>query len=91
VNVVYVRAAEGLPEAGAFARQAGFQGGTLESHSWVLHVDPVAFDDLVDRLQKAGVPALAAEPLEPQPGYRQFVVRDPMGFTVEVYRSEDGR
>jgi catechol 2,3-dioxygenase-like lactoylglutathione lyase family enzyme len=39
----------------------------------------------------AGWYTLTAEPLEPQPGYRQYVVRDPMGFTVEVYCSEDGR
>ena len=89
VNVVFVRARTPLPVPAAFAGQAGFAGGVLEQHSWVLQVAIGDFDAVVARLQAAHVPALTDEPTEPQPGHRQFVVRDPMGFTIELYAAPE--
>ena len=28
------------------------------------------------------------EPVSPQPGHHQFIVRDPMGLTIELYSSD---
>jgi catechol 2,3-dioxygenase-like lactoylglutathione lyase family enzyme len=84
VNVVFVRGAA-RPVPAAFAKQLGFAGGTLENPSWVLDLPAPAFDAAAQRLQQAGAPRLTPAPTEPQPGYRQFVVRDPMGNTIELY------
>jgi hypothetical protein len=90
VNVVYVRSTARIPEPIGFAKQAGFEGGQVETHSWVLEVACEDFDAIVKRLREAEVPSLTAEPLEPQPGHRQFIVQDPMGFTIEVYCAAEG-
>ena len=50
--------------------------------SWSIALSPNAFRTAVDRLQEAAV-----EPLRPEPfwvGYWSYVVRDPMGQTVEL-------
>jgi catechol 2,3-dioxygenase-like lactoylglutathione lyase family enzyme len=85
VNVVYVRANDPVPVANAFASQAGYAGGTQQQHSWVLELPIAAFDAAVERLQAAGTPSLNDEPHSLQPGSKQYIVRDPMGFTIELY------
>lgn len=50
--------------------------------SWSIALDPQAFTAVVGRLQSAGVPALRPEPF--WVGYWSYVVRDPMGYTVEL-------
>lgn len=54
----------------------------LGTASWSIALDPDAFDAAVARLRASGVPALRAEPF--WVGYWGFVVRDPMGATVEL-------
>lgn len=88
-NIVFVRAAEPLPIPGAFARQPGLSGGDLEQHSWVLQLFPPEFEATVIRMQAAAVPSLTPAPVEVKPGHWQFVVHDPMGFTIELYAVSD--
>ncbi|WP_168211885.1 VOC family protein [Ruania zhangjianzhongii] len=50
--------------------------------SWSIRLDAEHFAAAVARLQTAGVEALQPEPF--WVGYWSFVVRDPMGYTVEL-------
>ena len=86
-NIVFVQAENTLPIAEAFASQAGFEGGTLQEHSWVLELSLAEFEAAVQRLQTAQASSLSSEPDRPQEGTQQYIVRDPMGFTVELYTS----
>lgn len=61
----------------------------LGAASWSIALDPDAFDAAVERLRTAGVPRLRAEPF--WVGYWSFVVRDPMGATVELSDPASGQ
>lgn len=50
--------------------------------SWSIALSPERFTGAVGRLQRAGIEALRREPF--WVGYWSFVVRDPMGQTVEL-------
>lgn len=50
--------------------------------SWSIALDPGGFAAAVRRLRQAAVPALRSEPF--WVGYWSYVVRDPMGQTVEI-------
>lgn len=50
--------------------------------SWSIALEPDSFAGAVARLQEAGVEALRPEPF--WVGYWSYVVRDPMGQTVEL-------
>ncbi|SHJ44816.1 Catechol 2,3-dioxygenase [Tessaracoccus bendigoensis DSM 12906] len=54
----------------------------LAAASWSVELSPEAFRDAVDRLRTAGVTAWRREPF--WVGYWSYVVRDPMGQTVEL-------
>lgn len=61
----------------------------LGAASWSIALDADAFDAAVARLRAAGVLTLRAEPF--WVGYWSFVVRDPMGATVELSDPTSGQ
>lgn len=73
--------ARSVPPEG-WALQPGWVGGSAPLISWSVECDPAAFRQAVQRLQAAGVSTLTPEPQ--WVGYWSFVVRDPMGNTVEL-------
>jgi catechol 2,3-dioxygenase-like lactoylglutathione lyase family enzyme len=85
LNLVFMRATNPLPLYSEWAKQPGYHGGTLEAHSQVLTVPTGQFQTTVARLINAGVPCFQEHPSSPQPGHWQFIVKDPMGITVEIY------
>lgn len=52
------------------------------TRSWSIALPPGDFDLAVARLQRAGTEASRTKPL--WAGYRSYVVKDPMGQTVEL-------
>lgn len=85
VQLVFIRAATPQAIATEFARNPGYQGGSLTTESWVLKLDPPSFAAIVKRLQASSYTLYAPEPEKPRPGALQFLALDPMGFTIEVY------
>jgi len=85
LNLVFIRANTPITEHSAWAKQPGYDGGTLEVPSWVITVSHTQFDGIVNAIKAADVPCYQDTPTEPRPGHRSFWVRDPMGVTVELY------
>jgi catechol 2,3-dioxygenase-like lactoylglutathione lyase family enzyme len=85
VQLVFMRAEQELPVSTAFAQNPGYAGGTASDSSWVIQANPDEFEQIVGRLQAADFPEFQKQPIMIQQGYKQFLVRDPMGFTVEIY------
>ena len=83
VQFTVLAAAEPLPVATAWARQPGWSGGEGLAPSWSFQLASLdAFRAAVTRLAAADVPRLDDRPQ--WRGYWSYVVRDPMGHTVEV-------
>lgn len=85
VQLVFTRAAVPLPVKETFAQNPGYSGGSLLAESWVLKVERPSFDEIVRQLQASSYTCYTPEPIAPRPGALQFLVLDPMGFTVEIY------
>lgn len=85
VDIVFMRATTTLPVYTEWAKQPGYQGGSLETPSFTLAVPPDQFEAIVDQLKVAEVPAFYETPLSTTPDNKQFFVQDPMGNTVEIY------
>lgn len=85
LQIVYMQATAPRPVNEAWAKNPGYRGsGTDEAPSRVLTVEAAQFDTIYEKLKAANAPLLDS-PQEPQPGYRQFITRDPMGTSVEIY------
>ena len=80
VQLVFMRATNPLPLLPDWAKQPGYAGGSAEVDSLLLVVDDAAaLQTFVDRLQTANIPMNDGIDAS-----RQCVVRDPMGWTVEI-------
>lgn len=85
VQLVFMRVSSPLPLVPDWAKQPGYTGGNLEVDSLLLVVDNTdALQIFVARLQAANIPMNA----KADSSY-QCVVRDPMGWTVEIAKDMD--
>ena len=88
--LVFTRADEPLPVPDEFTASPAHEAGTLLRSSWVLKFEPADFAAAVSRLQSADISATTTDPYSSRPGHRQFVILDPMGFTIELYTTISG-
>jgi catechol 2,3-dioxygenase-like lactoylglutathione lyase family enzyme len=80
VQLVFMRASQPMPLMSDWAKQPGYGGGSLEVDSLLLVVDDTAtLEAYIARLQAANIPLS-----DQADASRQCVVRDPMGWTVEI-------
>ncbi len=79
MQLVFMRSSTPLPLSPDWAKQPGYAGGSAEVDSVLLVVDASAFQALVTRLKAANIPMNT----QVDANY-QCVVRDPMGWTVEI-------
>ncbi len=70
------------PAGDGWATQPGWRGETQPAVSWSVVLDEPAYRRAVATLRAADVPRLHDEPVWVE--YWSFVVRDPMGNTVEL-------
>lgn len=85
VLLVFTRADEPLPEPTNFAMNPAYSGGQTYDSSWVIEVEHAEFDGIVERIIKSGAPTHENRPFSNREGHIQFIVRDPMGMTIELY------
>lgn len=78
-----------VPEG--WTAQPGWQGGTLDGVSWSVEYPAELFAPLVQRLKDAGAPHFFDKPQWCQDCYWSFPVKDPSGYTVEVYTTPRAR
>lgn len=80
VQLVFMRASQPIATVSDWAKQPGYGGGSLEVDSLLLVVkDAAALETYVGRLKAANIPLN-----DNVDASRQCVVRDPMGWTVEI-------
>lgn len=84
IQLVFSRADETLPQTAVFAQNPAYQGGEALETSWAIQLAAPMFDIAVQRLQAAHTPAYSP-PFSNRPHHLQYIVRDPMGMTVEIY------
>lgn len=84
-GIVIIRGEQTRNTATEWAKQPGYRDGISEIHSWVLTLSPEEFSAAVSRLQTSDSALLTDSTISPQPGHKQFFVRDPMGRTIELY------
>ena len=70
------------PQEEGWARQPGWQGGTLPMVSWSVPYKEGDYRSVLARLRAAGVTALHDKPQWVH--YWSYPVKDPMGNTVEI-------
>lgn len=84
-EMMFFRADKQLPVLREWAVQPGYEGGTLETTSWGIHIPEEMFGVVVGRLNSAGVKTFKDRAEWRQDSYWGFSVMDPMGNTVELY------
>jgi catechol 2,3-dioxygenase-like lactoylglutathione lyase family enzyme len=84
LQIVFMRGSKPVAVESGWARQPGWNEGTLESASLVIQLAPADFDAAVARARAKGADVFKPEPVVAK-GQRQFFLRDPMGRTVELY------
>ena len=89
VQLVFTRTDPPLPVPTEFARNPGYPGGTAVATSWVLKLSPDEFHPIVKKLQNSTYTAYKDEVISAREGHLQYLVLDPMGFTVELYCDEN--
>ncbi len=76
---------ENLPKREKWVDLPGFEGGEVEEASWGIQLPTDVFPEVVKKLKEEGAQLLFPNPIWCQDSYWAFPVRDPMGYTVEVY------
>jgi len=75
----------GLQKRPEWVDLPGFPGGKVEEPAWGIQLPINVFPEVVKTLKEEEVEALFQNPIWCQDSYWAFPVRDPMGYTVEVY------
>lgn len=88
-QLVFTQTTESLDEPSAFAMNPAYEGGSTCDPSWVMKVDVAAFTDIVARIKQTSYPTYGDNPYSNRPGHLQFIVRDPLGLTLELYAVDE--
>ena len=73
------------PEKRGWTKQPGYDGGTIESTSYTIKVPEAEYRDVLNRLRAANSESFSDKPLWSYDEYWSYIVKDPMGVTIEVY------
>ncbi|MHA2143010.1 MAG: VOC family protein [Candidatus Thorarchaeota archaeon] len=73
------------PEKIGWTKQPGYDGGTIETTSYTINVPEDEFRAVLKRLRDADVEAFSDKPRWSYDEYWSYIVKDPMGVTIEVY------
>ncbi len=76
---------EGLLPREKWVDLPGFNGGEVEEPAWGIQLPLEDFTNIVKKLKDEKAHLLFPDPIWAQDSYWAFPVRDPMGYTVEVY------
>lgn len=91
MHIVFYRAKQDLPQDIKWAWHYGWDGGEAEQICWSVYIEESRFADIIAKALKAEVEAHAEKPDWRMDCYWGFNVKDPMGYTVELYTQPDVR
>ena len=84
-EMMWFRSVKKVPIQTDWAMQPGYPGGLTQEPSWSIEVDEKDFYQIVEKIKKTNIPVFQKDPEYRQNSYWGFSVRDPMGYTVELY------
>lgn len=86
ITMMWARSKDGnLPKRESWVDLPGVECGKLEEVSWGIQIPSDLFPEIVSKFKTEDTESRFPNPIWAQDSYWAFPVRDPMGYTVEVF------